>query len=88
MPTVRVLQKRLPERPGLVSVLGYTGTFLLCGYWHGAFGGAYLPHLRNAVFQHLIAADNLLDAAARRGLAITLNRRAAKRAKSAQTPRG
>lgn len=40
-----------------------------CGYWHGAFGGAYLPHLRNAVFQHLIAADNLLDAAQGRGLA-------------------
>lgn len=40
-----------------------------CGYWHGAFGGAYLPHLRNAVYQHLIAAENLLDAAAHRGLA-------------------
>jgi alpha-amylase len=40
-----------------------------CGYWHGAFGGAYLPHLRNAVYQHLIAADNLLDAAQSRGLA-------------------
>jgi alpha-amylase len=39
-----------------------------CGYWHGAFGGAYLPHLRNAVFQHLINADNLLDAAEGRGL--------------------
>jgi hypothetical protein len=32
-----------------------------CGYWHGAFGGIYLPHLRNAVYNHLIAADNLLD---------------------------
>ncbi|MCH2113562.1 MAG: DUF1926 domain-containing protein [Pirellulales bacterium] len=32
-----------------------------CSYWHGAFGGVYLPHLRNAVFGHLIAADNLLD---------------------------
>ncbi len=32
-----------------------------CSYWHGAFGGVYLPHLRNAVFHHLIAADNLLD---------------------------
>lgn len=32
-----------------------------CSYWHGAFGGIYLPHLRNAVFTHLIAADNLLD---------------------------
>ena len=34
-----------------------------CGYWHGAFGGIYLPHLRNAVFRHLIAAENLLDRA-------------------------
>ncbi|MBX3431805.1 MAG: DUF1926 domain-containing protein [Pirellulales bacterium] len=32
-----------------------------CSYWHGAFGGAYLPHLRNAVYNHLIAAENLLD---------------------------
>lgn len=34
-----------------------------CSYWHGAFGGIYLPHLRNAVYHHLIAADNLLDQA-------------------------
>jgi len=34
-----------------------------CAYWHGAFGGVYLPHLRNAVYNHLIAADNLLDEA-------------------------
>jgi alpha-amylase len=40
-----------------------------CGYWHGAFGGAYLPHLRNAVFAHLISADNLLDSHEHRGLA-------------------
>ncbi len=40
-----------------------------CSYWHGAFGGVYLPHLRNAVYQHLINADNLLDAAEGRGLA-------------------
>lgn len=39
-----------------------------CAYWHGAFGGAYLPHLRNAVYQHLISADNLIDAAEHRGL--------------------
>jgi len=32
-----------------------------CSYWHGAFGGIYLPHLRNAVYNHLIAADNILD---------------------------
>lgn len=34
-----------------------------CTYWHGAFGGIYLPHLRNAVYNQLIAADNLLDKA-------------------------
>ncbi len=34
-----------------------------CSYWHGAFGGVYLPHLRNAVFQHLIKADSILNAA-------------------------
>lgn len=37
-----------------------------CSYWHGAFGGIYLPHLRNAVYQHLIAAENLLHEAAGR----------------------
>ena len=36
-----------------------------CGYWHGAFGGIYLPHLRNAVYHHLIASDGLLDRATR-----------------------
>ena len=34
-----------------------------CGYWHGAFGGIYLPHLRNAVYRSLIVADNQLDRA-------------------------
>jgi 4-alpha-glucanotransferase len=34
-----------------------------CGYWHGAFGGVYLPHLRNAVYHELITADNLLNRA-------------------------
>ncbi|PHS15816.1 MAG: alpha-amylase [Blastopirellula sp.] len=34
-----------------------------CSYWHGAFGGVYLPHLRNAIYNHLIAADNILDQA-------------------------
>ncbi len=41
-----------------------------CSYWHGAFGGIYLPHLRNAVYQHLIAADNLLDEAFRQNGAL------------------
>jgi alpha-amylase len=29
-----------------------------CPWWHGAFGGLYLPHLRSAVYHHLIAAEN------------------------------
>jgi len=34
-----------------------------CGYWHGAFGGIYLPHLRNAIYRELIAADLSCDRA-------------------------
>ncbi|MFQ5730829.1 MAG: alpha-amylase/4-alpha-glucanotransferase domain-containing protein [Planctomycetaceae bacterium] len=37
-----------------------------CSYWHGAFGGLYLPHLRNAVYRNLIAADTLLETASGR----------------------
>jgi alpha-amylase len=32
-----------------------------CAYWHGAFGGTYLPHLRNAVYRNLINSEKLLD---------------------------
>lgn len=39
-----------------------------CPYWHGAFGGLYLPHLRNAIYSRLIVADTLLEQAeGRRG---------------------
>ena len=37
-----------------------------CSYWHGAFGGIYLPHLRNAVYEHLIKAENLIDRASQK----------------------
>lgn len=30
-------------------------------YWHGLFGGLYLPHLRAALYQNLIHADNLIE---------------------------
>ncbi|HVN95734.1 MAG TPA: alpha-amylase/4-alpha-glucanotransferase domain-containing protein [Syntrophorhabdaceae bacterium] len=30
-------------------------------YWHGVFGGLYLPHLRASVYGHLIEAEKLLD---------------------------
>jgi len=32
-----------------------------CGYWHGVFGGFYLGHIRSAVYENLIEAENLLD---------------------------
>ncbi len=36
-----------------------------CHYWHGAFGGLYLPHLRHAVYHELIRAETLLEQAQR-----------------------
>jgi alpha-amylase len=32
-----------------------------CAYWHGVFGGLYLPHLRNAVYEYLLKAENLYN---------------------------
>ncbi len=32
-------------------------------YWHGLFGGIYMAHVRAAIYQHLIAAENIADAA-------------------------
>src|SRR6185369_5875814 len=32
-------------------------------YWHGLFGGIYIAHMRAATFEHLIAAEDLADAA-------------------------
>ncbi|MEW6109516.1 MAG: alpha-amylase/4-alpha-glucanotransferase domain-containing protein [Nitrospirota bacterium] len=28
-------------------------------YWHGIFGGLYLPHLRSAIYRHLLRAESL-----------------------------
>jgi alpha-amylase len=36
-----------------------------CPYWHGIFGGLYLPHIRQAVYEHLIEAEAELRAARR-----------------------
>jgi alpha-amylase len=41
-------------------------------YWHGVFGGLYLPHLRHAAFQHLIRAELALDAGRRRPAAVRI----------------
>ncbi len=38
-----------------------------CTYWHGIFGGIYLPHIRGTAFSHLIAAEAIADRATRSG---------------------
>ncbi|HBE44868.1 MAG TPA: hypothetical protein DDW17_05280, partial [Deltaproteobacteria bacterium] len=30
-------------------------------YWHGVFGGLYLPHLRASVYNNLIEAENRIE---------------------------
>ena len=32
-----------------------------CGYWHGIYGGVYLPHLRHSNYSHLIKAEYSAD---------------------------
>jgi len=32
-----------------------------CPYWHGVFGGLYLSHLRDAIYENLIQAESLVD---------------------------
>ena len=34
-------------------------------YWHGVFGGIYIAHMRLATYEHLIAAEDAADTAAR-----------------------
>ncbi|KAA3633120.1 MAG: DUF1926 domain-containing protein [Calditrichaeota bacterium] len=31
-----------------------------CPYWHGVFGGLYLPHIRAAIYENLIKAESLI----------------------------
>ena len=32
-----------------------------CAFWHGVFGGLYLPHLRHAIFEHLLKAEKAFN---------------------------
>jgi hypothetical protein len=34
-----------------------------CAYWHGVFGGLYLPHLREGLYRRILSAEAALDAA-------------------------
>ena len=53
--------KRTAEMPRLLHLAQANDA-----YWHGLFGGLYLPHLRRAVYRSLIGLEALLDAAAPR----------------------
>ncbi len=47
------------------SGLGLTSLYKAqcnCGYWHGVFGGVYLPHIRMAVYKNILEAEGALPA--------------------------
>ena len=43
-----------------------------CAYWHGVFGGLYLPHLRKAVYEKLILAESTIEEDKAEGTKITV----------------
>jgi alpha-amylase len=64
MLSVHELVHALPEGDAKQAALDH----LLAGqsndaYWHGVFGGIYYSHIRGAVYDHLLEAENLADAA-------------------------
>jgi hypothetical protein len=54
----------MPDGPTVARALDhlYQGQSNDC-YWHGLFGGIYIVHMRMATLSHLIAAEDLADAA-------------------------
>lgn len=48
------------QHPGLTALLYRAQAN--DAYWHGLFGGLYLPHLRRAVYRNLIELETALDA--------------------------
>ena len=60
----RWAKRTIPENPALQAAYDHLWQAQCnCAYWHGVFGGLYLPHLRAAVWQHLIAADRQVNEA-------------------------
>jgi len=59
---VREAQESRPDDPRTAEATTslYKGQ-CNCPYWHGVFGGLYLPHLRSAVYSELIRAERLTD---------------------------
>ncbi|MBN2411835.1 DUF1926 domain-containing protein [candidate division KSB1 bacterium] len=72
-PEANNLQKRMLKSSNRFQKLNSKNTELVkardfiyagqcnCPYWHGVFGGLYLPHLRNAIYSNLIQADAAMD---------------------------
>ena len=56
----------MPDGPARLAALDhlYQGQSNDC-YWHGLFGGIYISHMRLATYEHLIAAEDAADRAAR-----------------------
>ena len=63
----------MPDGPAHVKALDhlYQGQSNDC-YWHGLFGGIYISHMRLATYEHLIAAEDLAEAAS--GSLVTASR--------------
>jgi len=57
---VQQLSHKDQETSGVLKEL-YQGQ-CNCAQWHGLFGGLYLNYLRHALYQHLLAAQNIVDA--------------------------
>lgn len=63
---LRDLEKRFKNfkhhKKNFKTALNYLwGAQCNCAYWHGVFGGLYLPFLRQAVFKNLICAEKVMD---------------------------
>jgi len=56
----QVSEKTTPNRSIAQSLNCLYKAQCNCAYWHGIFGGLYLPHLRHAIYKNLIEAENLL----------------------------
>jgi 4-alpha-glucanotransferase len=67
---MQALSQRLAALPGRKAKPRMTELLHLAqandAYWHGLFGGLYMPHLRRAVWNAIIELEALLDRAARR----------------------
>ncbi len=70
------MHKRMQQLSDRVHALGHNATPQMRellhlaqandAYWHGLFGGIYLPHLRRAVWNAIVGLEALLDHAGRR----------------------